>query len=172
MSSEETTSPSTSDLIDAVHHEHEHLRRLFKDLAGSFQSLARGEMKREERQEMVTGAAEDLEVALEDMLEHFNQEEEVFFVVLEERFPEMKDEIHGLIKGHETMSQRARWLHEQLTRPIDEMERNVDVVLDVVQSLARLVEEHTRDETAFLDSVLNKVPSEERRQWLEKMREI
>lgn len=170
--SADKSSHSTSDLIDAVHHEHEHLRRLFDDLAVSFESVARGEVQGEDRKEMVANAAENLEVALEDMMEHFNQEEEVFFVELEERFPEMSEEITGLIKGHETMSQRARWLHEQLGRPVGELDRNVDVLLDVVRSLSRLVEEHTRDETAFLDAVLDKVPTEERRVWLEKMREI
>lgn len=172
MSNHHSSTSSKSDLLDIVHHEHAHLRRLFTDLATSFSALAAGELANEERTEFLTTASEDLHVALEDMLEHFNQEEEVFFVELEERFPELRERIDVLVKGHETMSQRMRWLKEQLGKPGEELDRNAAVVLDVIQSMARLVEEHTDDETELFEFALANVSGKERQDLLEKMREV
>ena len=76
-----------SDLIDTVHHEHDHLGKLFDDLEETFEDLASGDMDSSRYVEVVESASGDLEVALDEMLHHFNQEEEVFFVEIEERFP-------------------------------------------------------------------------------------
>ena len=168
----EPSPKQSSDLLDIVHHEHAHLRRLFEDLAEKFASLASGEVTGAERMEVVNSASEDLSVALEDMLHHFNQEEEVFFVELEERFPELKERIDQLVVGHEEMSQRMRWLQEQLARSSEELGRNVVVVLDVIQSMARLVEEHTEEEAELFELALHSVSQEERQEMLEKMRQI
>lgn len=165
-------SEKSSDLLDIVHHEHAHLRRLFEDLSQKFDALASGRVKGEERREVILSASEDLSVALEDMLHHFNQEEEVFFVELEERFPELKERIEKLVRGHEEMSQRMRWLQEQLMKPPESLGRDVVIILDVVQSMARLVEEHTDEETELFELALKSVPDEERQEMLEKMRQI
>lgn len=161
-----------SDLIDTVHHEHAHLRRLFDDLSTSFAAIASGEIGESNRRDLVAAASEDLEVALDDMLEHFNQEEEIFFVELERRFPELKPRINNLVEGHELMSQRTRWLQEQLGKPAQDLDRNLEVVLDVLRSMAKLVEEHTEEETELFDTVLNQMPAEERQKLLEMMRQI
>lgn len=170
--SSENEAQRKSDLIDLVHHEHAHLRRLFDDLAESFASIADGEVGEESRREVVATAAEDLEVALDDMLHHFNQEEEIFFVELEKRFPELKPQIVGLVKGHEVMGQRTRWLQEQLSKPPKELTRNLEVILDVLRSMARLVEDHTEEETRLFDAALEAMPAEERQGLLERMRSI
>lgn len=162
----------TSDLIDAVHHEHAHMRRLFVDLVSSFESIARGEVDEESREEVVSVASEDLEVALDDMLHHFNQEEEIFFVELEERFPAIQPQVETLVKAHETMSKRTRWLQEQLARPSEELTRNLEVILDVLRSMAHLVDEHTQDEAELFSSVLEAMSPEERKDLLERMREL
>lgn len=162
----------TSDLIDAVHHEHAHMRRLFVDLVESFESIASGELDGESREEVVRMASEDLEVALEDMLHHFNQEEEIFFIELEQRFPVVQPKVESLVDAHETMSKRTRWLQEQLARPPEELTRNLEVVLDVLRSMARLVDEHTQEEADLFSTVLEAMSSEERRDLLERMREL
>lgn len=162
----------TSDLIDAVHHEHAHMRRLFVDLVSSFESIARGEVDEESREEVVSVASEDLEVALEDMLHHFNQEEEIFFIELEQRFPFVRPRVESLVDAHETMSKRTRWLQEQLARPPEELMRNLEVILDVLHTMARLVDEHTQEEAELFNTVLEAMSPEERRDLLERMREL
>lgn len=172
MTSEKPLSEQTSDLIDKVHHEHAHLRRLFDDLASSFADIAAEKSGASDETEVVEAASEELEVALEDMLHHFDQEEEIFFVEIEERFPEMKPRIEELVEAHELMTQRTRWLHEQLGRGPDDVARDLEVVVDVLRSLAEMVERHTERETELFDEVLNKIPEDERRGLLEKMRQI
>ncbi|RDV39586.1 hypothetical protein DV096_03185 [Bradymonadaceae bacterium TMQ3] len=172
MDHDSSKATPSSDLIDRVHHEHVHLRRLFEDLSGTFERIGAEETGQERKRELIESASEDMEVALDDMLEHFNQEEEIFFVEIEERFPELAGRIASLVKSHELMGQRTRWLHEQLGKPADEISRNLTVIQDVVQSMARMIEEHTEEETALFDDVLTKIPADERRALLEKMREI
>lgn len=172
MASDATEQQQTSDLIDKVHHEHVHLRRLFDDLASSFADIAAGEIGEADQRQVVASASEDLEVALEDMLEHFDQEEEVFFIEIEKRFPALKPRIEGLVEAHEEMSQRMRWLQEQLGKSPEELARNLEVIVDVLRSMAGLVEEHTQEETALFDDVLEKIPAGERRGMLNKMRQI
>ncbi len=162
----------TSDLIDQVHHEHEHLRRLFGDLASSFAAISAGEVGAGREREVIAAAAEDLEVALDDMLLHFNQEEEVFFVEIEKRFPELKPRIKVLVEGHEVMSQRTRWLHQQLNRDPKDLARDLEVVVDVLEAMSNLVQTHTEEETALFDDVLESIPAGERKGLLRKMREI
>ena len=172
MTSNPTGDEQTSDLIDQVHHEHVHLRRLFDDLAANFARIAAGEVGEKSQRDVVSAASEDLEVALDDMLEHFDQEEEVFFVEIERRFPELKPRIEILVEAHEEMTQRTRWLHEQLGKSPESLARNLEVVVDVLQSMAQLVEKHTEEETALFDDVLDEIPESERRGLLEKMRQI
>lgn len=162
----------TSDLIDQVHHEHQHLRRLFGDLAERFGAISSGDIGTDQSETVIAAAAEELEVALEDMLHHFNQEEEVFFIEIEARHPELKPRIDVLVEAHELMSQRTRWLHEQLGKEPQALARNLEVVVDVLESMAELVETHTREETALFDDVLASIPEGERKMLLRKMREI
>ena len=172
MTSHKDQNEQTSDLIDQVHHEHVHLRRLFDDLAKNFAAIAAGEVEERNRREVVRAATEDLEVALEDMLEHFDQEEEVFFVEIEQRFPELRPRIASLVEAHEEMTQRTRWLQEQLGRSPEALDRDLEVVVDVLHAMARLVDDHTSNETALFDDVLDQIPASERRGLLKRMREI
>ena len=172
MTSDENPSEQTSDLIDTVHHEHAHLRKLFSDLASSFADIAAGEIGDDNRREVVAAASENLEVALEDMLHHFNQEEEVFFVEMERRFPDLAPKIEDLVDAHELMAQRTRWLHEQLEKGPDDVARDLEVIVDVLDSMASMVDDHTEQETRLFDEFLQKVPEDERRGLLEKMRQI
>lgn len=172
MTSNGTQQERTSDLIDKVHHEHAHLRRLFDDLASNFADIAAGKIGESDQRQVVQSASEDLEVALEDMLEHFNQEEEVFFIEIEERFPDLKPRVDRLVEAHEEMSQRTRWLQEQLGKSPEDLARNLGVIVDVLRSMADLVEEHTEEETALFDDVLKEIPPGERQGLWEKMRQI
>lgn len=172
MTSEKSITEQASDLIDLVHHEHAHMRRLFDDLANNFAAIAAGETGEASEREIVAAASEDLEVALEEMLHHFNQEEEIFFVDMERRFPELKSDIDDLVEAHEVMAQRTRWLHDQLEKDPEDLARDLEVIVDVVRSLAGLVEEHTEKETELFDTVLHKISAEERRELLEKMRKV
>ncbi len=172
MTSDQTRDEQTSDLIDQVHHEHAHLRRLFDDLASSFAQIAAGDVGEKNQSDVVSAASEELEVALDDMLEHFDQEEEVFFVEIERRFPDLKPRIESLVEAHEEMTRRTRWLHKQLGKSAEKLSRELEVVVDVLNSMAQLIDGHTQEETALFDDVLQKIPEGERRGLLEKMRQI
>ncbi len=162
----------TSELIDKVHHEHAHMRRLFDDLASSFEAIAAGEYGESEQKRVVEAAAEDLEVALEEMLHHFDQEEEIFFVDIEERFPHLKSKVNGLVEAHEEMSQRTRWLQEQLSQESVKMVRNLEVIVDVLGSMAQLVDRHTQEETQLFQEVLDEMPQDEQQALLNRMQQI
>src|SRR5690554_6120530 len=121
-----------SDIIDLIHHEHEHICKLFTDLHDRFEKIAAGELVEESRDEMVEAAAEELDVALEEMLHHFNQEEEVLFIDFEQRFPELAADVTSLVEAHESMCERTRWLQQQFKKDSSMLSENIDEILDVL----------------------------------------
>ncbi|MFB6262420.1 MAG: hemerythrin domain-containing protein [Bradymonadaceae bacterium] len=161
-----------SDLIDIVHHEHDHLKRLFDDIADSFEQLADDRSELESDSELLASAADELEVALDEMLHHFSQEEEVFFVDLKERFPELADDIDGLADAHETMCEKTRWLKSEMGASPAEVVADLDEILDVLREMAELLTQHTREENRVFGRALEKMPREEQRALLEEMRKL
>ncbi len=165
------SSPS-SDLIDLVHHEHAHLNRLFADIGETFEKIARGELDEPRCTEVLETASDDLQMALDEMLHHFNQEEEVFFVEIEKRFPELADDISHLAAAHELMCDRTRWLHRQLNQPRTGGAEGADEIMKVVKQMRQLLRQHTTNENRLFDSALQRMPAEEREALLEEMRRI
>ncbi|MBA2661355.1 MAG: hemerythrin domain-containing protein [Bradymonadaceae bacterium] len=161
-----------SDLIDRVHHEHEHLCRLFDDLHERFEKIAAGEFEDQSRDEIVEMAAEDLAVALDEMLHHFNQEEEIFFVDIETRFPELGAEVARLVEAHETMCERTRWLQQQFKKNAATLAVNVEPILEVLRGMKELVRQHTVEEQKLFDVVLSRIPPAERIILLREMQSI
>lgn len=161
-----------SDLIDLVHHEHEHICRLFTDLYERFEKIAADELVDESRDEMVESAAEELTIALDEMLHHFNQEEEVFFIDFERRFPELAPDVASLVEAHESMCDRTRWLQQQFKKNAAALSENIEEVLDVLRSMSELVLKHTVEEQRFFSTVLTKIPAEERRSLLESVQKL
>lgn len=162
----------TSDLIDLVHHEHDHLCKLFEDIGQTFEKIAHGELDEPRQTEVLETASDDLEMALEEMLHHFNQEEEVFFVAIKNRFPELSDDIEELADTHELMCERTRWLHRQLSKPQEAISGKVDEVMTVVKQMRQLLSEHTANENRLFDAALQRMPAEERDSLLQEMRRL
>lgn len=165
-------SDQASDLIEVFHHEHDHLRKLFEDIGHTFEKLAGGELEEPRRTEVAETAADDLALALEEMLHHFNQEEEVFFVEIERQYPETADAIAELASAHELMGEKTRWLHRQLSRSPDAIADNVDEIRNVVKQMRELLVEHTENERRLFDSVLENMDAEDRDSLLQEMRRI
>lgn len=161
-----------SALIDIVHHEHDHLKRLFTDIEASFTKIVAGESDVESESEALESAAENLGVALEEMLHHFNQEEEVFFVDLEERFPELSDDIAGLVEAHEEMCDKTRWLRQHIGGEADEIAADAEEILEVLQAMSELLSNHTEEENRIFGLALEKMPKEEQDELLDEMRKI
>jgi hypothetical protein len=161
-----------SDLIDTVHHEHDHLVKLFDDLEDTFDALADHEMDEARYTEVVESASGDLEVALDEMLHHFNQEEEIFFVEIEERFPEVAAAIEKLTDAHEMMCERTRWLHRQINQPPAKIRENADEIYEVIHQMRVTLAEHTQNETELFDTVLRRMSADERETLLDEMRKI
>lgn len=162
----------TSNLIDVVHHEHAHLCRLFDDIGETFEKLASGELEEPRRSEVIDSAQEDLQMALEEMLHHFNQEEELFFVEIEEAFPEYAKDIERLVAGHEMICERTRWLNRQLKLPDVAQDGHAEEVLKVVKQMCKLVHSHATNENRLFDSALARMPVEQRERLREEIRKL
>lgn len=161
-----------SDLIDLVHHEHHHLTRLFGSLQNTFAVLASGELGEQERSEVVETAADDLQTAFDDMLHHFSQEEEVFFVEMERRFPELTDEIARLVETHEFVYERTRWLQNLLRQDARVIADQAERIFDTLKTLDQTLVAHTADENRIFDNALRRMSPHEREQLLRRMREV
>ncbi|WP_168210289.1 hemerythrin domain-containing protein [Persicimonas caeni] len=163
---------NSSDLIEVVHHEHDHLLKLFEDIGDTFEKISSGELDKARREEVLETASDDLKLALEEMLHHFNQEEEVFFVEIEKRRPDLADDIASLASAHELMCDRTRWLHRQLNQSRDTIADRSDEIQKVVKQMRNLLGQHTTNENRLFDSVLENMPPEERELLLAEMRRI
>ncbi len=168
MIDEETRSA----LIDIVHHEHDHLKKLFEDIEASFEKIVAGESDVESEMEELEAAAEDLDVALEEMLHHFTQEEEVFFVDLEERFPELSDDIADLVEAHETMCEKTRWLRKHLSDEPGEIADKAERIHEVLGEMSDRLTQHTEEENRIFGLALEKMPEQEQDELLDEMRRI
>jgi hemerythrin-like domain-containing protein len=165
-------SKASSDLIEVVHNEHDHLLKLFEDIGQTFEKVAAGEFDEARREDVLETASDDLQLALDEMLHHFNQEEEVFFVEIEKRFPELSDDIEGLADAHELMCDRTRWLHRQLNQSRDTITERSDQIMKVVKQMRQLLGQHTTNETRLFDTALESMPPEERESLLAEMRRL
>lgn len=161
-----------SDLIDVVHHEHSHLCRLFDDIAATFEKIVRGELAEARRHELLASAQEDLEMVLEEMLHHFNQEEEVFFVEIERQFPEYADEIARLVDAHELICERTRWLSRRLKTPRSALGEHADEILEVLLQMSELVRDHALNENQLFDNALQRMPATQRDQLRDEIRRV
>jgi hemerythrin-like domain-containing protein len=166
------TEQQKSDLIDLVHHEHHHMTRLFEDLRETFERLASEDLEPELRREIVETAHDDLQTAFDELLHHFSQEEEVFFVELEKKFPALGDDIAELVATHEFVCDRTRWLQKVLHQDASAIAGNVQRVRDVLTTLESTLVDHTNAENEILGSALRDMTPEERNQLLEKMRAV
>ena len=155
-----------SDLLDWTHHEHEHLSKLFDDLRATFNRLALGDVESAEREEMLGQAMEDLEGALEDMLEHFNEEEEVYFLAIEQRFPEFGEAIAELVSAHESICTSTRRLRRHIAGAALPSEGGIEAMsaalIAMVNELARDVERHNAAEHAVFSQALRQLSPHER----------
>ena len=151
-----------SDLIDRFHHEHDHLHKLIEDLERTFVQIEAGDLSGYAREEALESAAEDLETALEAMLQHFNHEEEVFFVIIEQRFPTYTEAVAELVASHEEMYQLTRWLQRAVGLEPEEIGSRAGEILAKVRQLRRQVEEHNGQEDRVFEGTLQTLSRSER----------
>lgn len=164
--------PRVSDLIDLVHHEHHHMTKLFGDLRATFTRLGSDELEPAERQDLLETAQEDLRAAFDELLHHFDQEEEVFFVEIERRFPELADDIAGLVRTHEYVCERTRWLQQLLTQGIGAIVAHLPRVGETLTTLQQALVSHTLVEDELFGAALRKMSAPEREALLRRMREL
>lgn len=143
-----------SDLTEWANHEHEHMSKLFDDLRETFGMIARGELVGKEREEAVELALEDLEVALEDMLEHFNEEEEVYFFAIEQHFPEFGDHLEQLVVAHEEICAQIKTLKRGIVGVRGGQPTSWQVLNEQVQGLVGALGDHNDREREVFQSAL------------------
>lgn len=161
---------SKTDLIEQLHHEHAHLNRLFTELSETFSHIAASRV--DDVDDALATAADDLNVALDEMLHHFSQEEEILFVELVQRFPEMRVEIERLEKNHENIAEHTRWLLSLLGRGPEAFKKDCDRAIEVVAAVTREVTQHTNDEARIYGEALRRLGPDERRAMMEQLQQI
>lgn len=157
-----------SDLLDWAEHEHEHMTRLFEDLNETFVHLSAGGV--EDQDDILSQAIDDLSGALEDTLEHFNEEEEVYFAVIEQRFPEFSDDIEQLIQTHEFICEQIKSLKRQIAHVMVQEEVSPQIFEQLSAQVQRLVEsmsEHNEQEHHVFHEALARLTKEERQALME-----
>ena len=172
----ETQNPSMasldrSDLAEWAGHEHEHMSKLFDDLSETFRRMAAGQLVGQEQEEALEVALDDLDVALEDMLEHFNEEEEVYFGAIEQHFPELSHALEELVQAHEDICAMIKGLQRQIVVGTSRASASSRVAtraaLDVrgldeqVQSLVGALKQHNEREREVFQAALTRLNQEQ-----------
>lgn len=163
---------SKTELIDQLHHEHAHLTRIFAELSQTFRRVAAGDVHDDDCDDALATAAEDLRAALDEMLHHFSQEEEILFVEIVERFPELSGEIVRLEKNHESIAGHARSLLSLLGRGPQSFRDEYERAIQTLSLVSQEVTQHTLDEAQVYGDALKRLAPDERRAMLEQLRKI
>jgi len=154
-----------SDLVEWANHEHVHLSKLFDDLRQTFNDMAQGELEGDALQEALSVALDDLDGALEDMLEHFNEEEEVYFQAIEQRFPQYASQIDALVCAHEEICKKIRTLQQcvrEYEQPMKGGYKELSArLIALVNSLALAVERHNKEEQDVFEGALKHLSVDE-----------
>ena len=147
-----------ADLVEWVNHDHEHVSMLFDDLRATFNAMAQEDLSPSALEETLAQAFEDLDVALDDMLDHFSEEEEVYFIAIERRFPEYTAAIEELVVTHESICARVRDLQRQLGPNREQSGVALSArLIAMVNSLALEVERHNAKEQAVFEGALRQM---------------
>jgi hemerythrin-like domain-containing protein len=165
-------SSATPDLVSMMHHEHEHLSRLFDDIQQTFSKIAVEGVEPGDGQEVTESATADLETALDEMLHHFSQEEEVLFVAIERRFPALSDDIAHLIDTHARACDYTRELQRLMAGAPRDLVGRAPEVLKIIQAIHETLEQHSSDEHALFDTVLEQLDVNEHAALLAEMRQL
>ncbi len=155
------------DVISHIEHEHSHLTRLFADIDRAFRQVNQDGVQASE--DALSTVSEDLEHAMEEMLDHFAEEEQVLFAHIEERFPEMESEIVALVQAHELICDRTRWLQQLLNADRSKLESEMAKALEIIHQLADEVAKHTEAESRVYTTALSQMSASERRELLENL---
>ncbi|MEM1350061.1 MAG: hemerythrin domain-containing protein [Myxococcota bacterium] len=155
-----------SDLLEWANHEHEHLDRLFKDLRATFGRIAAGEVPAAQMREVVDQAVEDLDAALGDMLEHFADEEEVYFLAIQELHPSYSTQIESLIDTHESLTRRTRGLRGKLSAGPKAIQEDAMSLIADLNGLFEELSRHNAEEQVLFDEALKQLTADERAELL------
>lgn len=170
QSSAVETTMNNEKLINHIHHEHDHLTRLFDDVYRTFEKLSEGAL--DDETEALESASDDLRIALDEMMQHFAEEEEVLFVEIEKHFPQMSDEIASLVQTHEAICDETRWLQKLLTKSPDAIREECSSALDVLDNLREDVRAHSKAESQVYNNALRQLPPSERRRMMQTLQSI
>lgn len=160
-----------NDVLNHILHEHRHLTNLFDDVYQTFAKLAEGSLEHQEREDALANAAEDLSIALDEMIAHFNEEEEVFFGEIESRFPDLTPEVAQLVTNHETMAGHTRWLLTFLARKERDLSGFQEALL-VVSAMREEIRNHTEAESRVYGDALSRMDSDDRAQMLHQLKSL
>ena len=163
---------SENELLDQLHHEHAHLNRLFTELSETFRRVAAGKVSDEDADDALATAAEDLTVALDEMLHHFSQEEEILFVELVQRFPELHASVAELERNNESITKETKLLLGMLGRGHQSFRDDFDHAVQTLESVSHKVAQHTKDEARVYGAALKQLAPAERRAMLEQLQQI
>ena len=140
-----------SQLIDLIKHEHEHLSRFFTDLNARFYEAETGVID----STFLESAREELELGVEELLHHFDQEEAVLFAEVVARFPVENDNVAKLTRMHEFICDQTKDLQIILESNPDELQKKVSDVHDIVSTIRGALRTHAKYENAFFLRIFN-----------------
>lgn len=137
------------ELIDLITKEHDHLSRFFADLNTRFYDLENESIDAD----FLENTRCDLEFGIEEMLHHFDQEEEVLFIEIVKRLPEEKEKVQKLIRMHEFICDQTRDLQQVLQSTVDELPEQIPYIHDLVSTIRGALRTHARQEDVFFHRI-------------------
>ncbi len=134
-----------SHLVDLIKHEHDHLMHFFTDLDKRFYEADSGQIDAT----FLELARGELELGIEELLHHFDQEEAVLFAEVVSRFPVEKEYVAKLTRMHEFICDQTQDLQIILESNPVELQKKVSDVHDIVSTIRGALRTHAKHENAF-----------------------
>jgi len=147
------------DPVERLTHDHHHLNRMVASLREAMQEVARGEREPIQLRDDVT---EFLDLAQDELFEHFEVEETQLFPFVVERLPELGETIEHLSVGHDRMCGAISRLERCSRLDDDAFGEQIDQVIALIARFDANYLRHAQEEYDLIQVLATRLDATDR----------
>lgn len=159
----------SAEVIGQLEHDHLIVERMVDDLREGVQSVLRGER---EAVDLKDEFIEFLELAEEELYEHFDREEQVVFPFLAEQLPESQSSIERLSHAHDRMCGAMSRMQRLVELDDDEFSAQFDALVALFARFDANFGRHSREEIGLFQALGQRLQPADLERLQQMLREI
>lgn len=158
-------------LMHDVRLEHDHFEKMFSDLRETFRRVVMQDLSLTEQPDILETALQDLQFLVDEMLEHFEEEEELLFVTVLHQMPDQSSKVDELIMAHDDMCVKLCRIEGLVHNEAEEVERRAMRIYDLLSGLSKDVQKHATEEDQLVYTLLQRLNAGDCERLLQELRQ-